>query len=183
MSILIARTAAFTKAGRYVEKGQTVSSDEVDYNADDEKSAFIEAPEGFNSGAVVEISAIAPTGPNPQNPQQVAPDVRQTVSGYEQAGARLVGEVTKPEAVRFEIISDANDTTQADVTEALENADQKDANVSNEGTEGTVKDVATRVETMDAAALDQLFAAENDREQPRKGVLSAIEARRAALTA
>lgn len=177
--ILIARIPSFTKAGRYVERGQPVNAAEVDENSGN----YTDAPDGYDGNAVVEVSAIAPTGPNPQNPQQIAPDVVQTPAGYVQNGAQLVGEVTLPEKQRIEIVGiDKDDDTQAKVQKVLDDADANDQNVSNEGTEGTVKDVSARAETMDAAQLDQLEKAENDREQPRKGVLAAIEARRAALT-
>lgn len=179
--VLIAKADTFTKAGRYVYRGQTLSADEVDFDAEKSKAHLIEAPEGVDGTAVVQVSAIAPTGPNPQNPQQLAPDAVQTPDGYAQAGAKLVGEVTLPEKQRITVVGiDPEDDTQAKVTEALDNAD---ANRPNEGTEGTVADVAARTAEMDAAALDELEARENDREKPRKGVMDAIEARRAALEA
>jgi hypothetical protein len=87
--------------------------------------------------------------------------------------------VTLPEKQRIEVVGiDKEDETQGKVTEALANAE---INQPNEGTEGTVADVAARTSDMDAAALDELEAREKDREKPRKGVLDAIEARRAAL--
>lgn len=117
---------AYTKAGRYVAAGQVASSDEVDFKGKDD-TAFIEAPDGVDGNAVVEISAIAPTGPNPVNPQQIAPDVVQTATGYEQAGATLVGEVTQPEKQRIKVRGiDPKDDTQAKVTEALDEAAARD---------------------------------------------------------
>jgi hypothetical protein len=178
--VLIAKAATFTKAGRYVERGQPISADEIDFDAEKSKDHVIPAPDGVDGTAVVEISAIAPTGPNPQNPQQLPPDGYQTQSGYGQAGAKLVGEVTVPEKQRIEIVGiDKDDDTQAKVTEALDNADN--GNKPNEGTEGTVADVSARAAELDAAGLDELEARENDREKPRKGVLDAIAARRTAL--
>ncbi len=179
--LLIARVDTFTKAGRYVARGSTVRENEVDYDPENSDN-LIEAP-GDGTQAVVEISAIAPTGPNPQNPQQIAPDVVQVSGGYEQAGARLVGEVTLPEKQRIEIVGiDKESTAQADNMQALADADAgADQNVSNAGTEGTVPQVSARVAEMNADQLDQLERAENDREQPRAGVLSAIEKRRASL--
>ncbi len=176
MSKLIAKIPTFTKAGRYVERGQLLDSSEIDY-VEGESDNVIEAPSGVEDVAVVEISAIAPTGPNPQNPQQLPIGAHQTPAGYVQDGARLVGEVTNKAEQRFEII-DREADTQALVTEALENADN---NVDNAGTEGTVADVSARAADLDADGLDQLEKAENDREVPRKGVLSAIEKRRAEL--
>lgn len=177
MALLIATQDTFTKAGRFISRGQPVSSDEVDY--DENSSNLIEAPAGIDHLAVVQVSAIAPTGPNPTAPQQIAPDVVQTTDGYVQAGARLVGEVTLPQEQRIEIVGiDPEDDTQAKVTQAL--ADN-DSNVSNEGTEGTVAEFAARAAKADAAELDRLEAAENDREVPRKGALAAIERARDAL--
>jgi hypothetical protein len=177
--LLIAKADTFTKAGRYVKRGQTLSADEIDFDAEKSKAHVMEAPEGIDGTAVVEVSAIAPTGPNPQLPQQIPTDAVQTPTGYEQAGATLVGEVTLPEKQRIEVVGiDKEDDTQAKVTEALEKAD---ANQPNEGTEGTVADVTARAAELDAAGLDELEARENDREKPRKGVLDAIAARRAAL--
>lgn len=184
---LIARTATFTKTGRYVERGQPLSADEIDYDKETSSAHVVEAPEGVDGTAVVEVSAIAPTGPNPQNPQQLPPDGYQTPAGYGQAGAKLVGEVTLPEKQRIQVVGiDREDDTQAKVTEALEEADtdaQRDANLPNDGTEGTVADVAARAADLDEAGLAELEARENDREKPRKGVLDAIAARRTALEA
>lgn len=118
--LLIARIDAFTKGGKYVARGQVISSDEVDYTKG-ENSAFIPAPSGVDGSAVVEMSAIAPTGPNPQNPQQIPPGTVQTPEGYVQGGARMVGEVTIPAEQRILIVED--DETQALVAEALEKAD------------------------------------------------------------
>ena len=115
--LLIATIDTYTKAGRFVPKGSTVDSAEVDF--DENSTNLIKAPAGVDGLAVVQISAIAPTGPNPQNPQQIAPGTVQTEAGYVQDGARLVGEVTVPEKQRFEVISDADDETQALVTQAI----------------------------------------------------------------
>jgi hypothetical protein len=178
MSKHIATIPTFTKDARYVERGGMIDDTELD---DVESGNVIEAPSGINENAVVEISAIAPSGPNPQNPQQLPIGATQVPGGYAQDGAKLVGEVTKPEKQRIEVVGiDPEDDTQAKVTEALDKAGNQ-GNLSNEGTEGTVADVSARAADMDAAALDDLEARENDREKPRKGVLDAIEARRAAL--
>ncbi len=178
---LIARIDTFTKTGRYLTRGQAISRDAVMDDDGEVGDNYIEAPSGFNENAVVEVSAIAPTGPNPQNPQQIAPDTVQTEAGYVQNGARLIGEVTLPEKQRIEIVGiDKDDDTQAAVTQALEDADADGGrNLSNEGTEGTVADVTSRLKDADEAELDRLEAAENDREVARKGVLSAIERERA----
>lgn len=178
MSKHIATIPTFTKGGRYIERGGLIDDVELD---DTESGNVIDAPSDINENAVVEISAIAPSGPNPQNPQQLPIGGRQVPGGYEQDGAKLVGEVTLPEKQRIEVVGiDKEDDTQAKITEALDKAGNQ-GNLTNEGTEGTVADVSARTADMDAAALDELEARENDREKPRKGVLDAIEARRAAL--
>lgn len=124
MTQLIARIDAFTKSGKFVPRGGLVTTDEVDFDAKDDNGAFIKAPSGLETLAVVEVSAIAPTGPNPQNPQQIASDAMQTVEGYVQGGARLVGEVTVPEKQRIEIVGiGKNDDSQAKIAQALADAD------------------------------------------------------------
>lgn len=119
--MLIATADAFGKNATYIARGQVVSAAEVDWKKGD--PGFIEAPPGVTGNAVVEISAIAPTGPNPRNPQQIAPGTVQTAAGYVQDGAVLVGEVTLPAKQRIVI----KDDTQAKVTEALADADAKAA--------------------------------------------------------
>lgn len=124
--MLIATADAFSKNAVFIAKGQVVSADAVDWKDGD--AGFIAAPDGVTSNAVVEVSAIAPTGPNPTNPQQIAPGVVQTAGGYVDQGATLVGEVTAPVKVRITDRGiDAKDDTQAKVTEALADADAKAA--------------------------------------------------------
>lgn len=123
--LLIATIDTFTKTGKLVPRGTTVSSDEVDY--DKKKSTnLVPAPAGTGEGAI-EVSAIAPTGPNPVNPQQIAPSATQALGGYHDNGAQLVGEVTAPEKVRRAIIVDADDDTEAKLTETLADADAERA--------------------------------------------------------
>ena len=130
--MLLTTQNTVTKAGRFVSKGQPVSADEVDYDAETSTN-LIEAPASLQgTQPIVEISAIAPTGPNPTNPQQIAPDVVQTGVGYEQAGVRLVGDVTKPETQRITIVgidSEKAQNAQADVNEALEKGAEKAAQI------------------------------------------------------
>ena len=130
--MLLTTQDTFTKAGRFVSKGQPISSEEVDF--DENSTNLIEAPKSLQGAQpVVEISAIAPTGPNPLNPQQIAPDVYQTAAGYEQAGVRLVGEVTKPEKQRITIVgidNEAAQNAQADVNEALEKDAEEKSNAA-----------------------------------------------------
>ena len=78
---LIATVDTFTKQGRFVPRGAPLSSDEIDYNK--KKSTNVtEAPSGVADGAAVQVSAIAPTGPNPTAPQQLAPGAVQVGGDY-----------------------------------------------------------------------------------------------------
>ena len=124
--MLIATQDAFSKNATYIARGQVISASEVDWK--DGEPGFIAAPSGVTGNAVVEVSAIAPTGPNPRNPQQIAPGTVQTAAGYVQDGAVMVGEVTVPEKQRITIVGiDKEDDTQAKVQEALAKADAKAA--------------------------------------------------------
>ncbi len=124
--LLIATQDAFSKSATFIPKGSVVSADTVDWKDGD--AGFIVAPDGVTGNAVVEVSAIAPTGPNPQNPQQIAPGTIQTAGGYVQDGAKMVGEVTLPEKQRITIVGiDKEDDTQAKVTEAVAKAAEDDA--------------------------------------------------------
>ncbi len=124
--MLIATADAFDKNANFVAKGEVIGADQVDWK--EGGPGFIAAPSGINANAVVEVSAIAPTGPNPKNPQQIAPGTVQTTGGYVQDGARLVGEVTAPVKVRITDAGiDPDDDTQAKITEAVTKASAKDA--------------------------------------------------------
>ena len=116
--LLIATADAFTKDAVYIAKGQVVPASAVDWKDGD--PGFIAAPSGVDAGAVVEVSAIAPTGPNPKNPQQIAPGTVQTPSGYSDQGATLVGEVTDPVKVRITDAGiDRDSDAQGKITQAL----------------------------------------------------------------
>jgi hypothetical protein len=129
--------------------------------------------------AIVQIAPIAPTGPNPTAPQQIPPDAVQTPGGgYALPGKVLVGEVTLPGDQR-EAQSVGGDENK--VTEMLEKAQAKQVGTMNNDddalVEGTVADVTSGINA--DTDLDQLEAAEKDREKPRAGVLNAIKAERA----
>ncbi len=192
MKTLVARIDTYTKAGRFVPRGGPIREDEIDFV--EGKSDNVVEAEGADQRVAIEMSAIAPTGPNPRNPQQIASDTEQTTEGYVQSGALVVGEVTEPEKVRRAVIVDADDTTQGDVVEAIEEADRKaasdradranradrddddtTANDDDDLVSGTVADVTARIDGADDAELERLRAAEEDREKPRAGVLSAID--------
>lgn len=178
---LLATMDTFTKRGRYVPRGAPVDPDEVDY--EEGKSANLTDYPADAGKGVIEMSAIAPSGPNPTTPQQLAPGTIQTEAGYVDRGVRVIGEVTAPADVRrVEIVED--DNTQAQVEDALaEHATaQGAARVENDDdglVAGTVADVTAGLSDADDAELDRLLAAEQDREKPRKGVVSAIEAEQA----
>jgi hypothetical protein len=135
---------------------------------------------------VVEMSAIGPTGPNPKAPQQVPPDAVQTIAGHEVAGARLVGEVTRPQEERLaeitepskakgtqELVSDKiagienKPTAKAEADALLDDNDDDDLVAGNSA--AVIDSIGPDTD------LDRLEAAEKDREVPRKGVLAAIE--------
>ncbi len=194
MKTLVARIDTYTKAGRFVPRGGAIREDEIDFV--EGKSDNVVEVEGAEQRVAIEMSAIAPTGPNPRNPQQIASDTEQTTEGYVQSGALVVGEVTEPEKVRRAVIVDVDDTTQGDVVEAIEEANRKAAsdradrddranradrdddtaaNDDDDLVSGTVAEVTARIDGADDAELERLRAAEEDREKPRAGVLSAID--------
>lgn len=82
--------------------------------------------------AVVEMSALSPTGPNPTTPQQIPPDALQTAGGgYARAGATLVSEVTQDDDQRFadrQAEKDGKDT-EGQMAEALREAREETARV------------------------------------------------------
>jgi hypothetical protein len=121
---LVATIDTFTKAGRYVPRGGVLSADEIDYKKGHSRN--VTEVSGLGAQPVVEVSAIAPTGPNPQNPQQLSPTGAQSTEGYVDNGARLVGETTLPEKVRrVHVVED--DATQSQISEALVDADAERA--------------------------------------------------------
>lgn len=175
---VLAKTDSFVN-DRFVPAGFIVEvSDDLQISGNFEKVEGAGQPVD-----VIQMSAIAPTGPNPTAPQQIAPDHIQSVEGYVKPGARIVGEVTLPAEQRIEIVGlDSNTGTEAEADEALvkvranggQNGD--DALVA-----GTVKELESTIATADEDELDRLEAAEQDREKPRLGVQSAIDKRREEL--
>lgn len=145
--------------------------------------------------AVVEMAAISPTGPNPTAPQQIPPNaVQGPGGGYMIPGKRLVGEVTNPaedridnanlrdadhEAANTEALAEVMDTPNpgAAATTAVAGAGTAGTENSDDAlVDGTVAEVTANLGTKTDAELAQMRAAEVDREQPRKGVLKAIDA-------
>lgn len=129
----IATMPTFTKTGKLVERGAVLSEDELVAKVDpadaeaeaahNEYEGFVEAPSGVEAKAVVQISSIAPTGPNPTAPQQLPPGAAQTVDGYAINGAVLVGEVTKADADRAETLEAVEGGDQTLITDALAEAE------------------------------------------------------------
>lgn len=98
----------------------TLDSDKVGDNPKHVAEIDGNAPVPVN----VQIAAVAPSGPNPVNPQQIPPDAQQTIRGYEQPGARLVGEVTNDAKIRIEAaeLLDDGDDSQGQIVEQLAEA-------------------------------------------------------------
>lgn len=158
---------------RLVPRGQPVQfADNIDLSGDHN---LVDIPSDFTP-AVVEVAAIGPTGPNPTQPQQLPHDAVQTTDGYAIPGARLVGEVTLPQETRIDAagIGDGN-TAQADVAALMDTAGNSD-NGDDALVAGTVSEVTADLGGKTDEELTSLRAAEIDREKPRKGVISAIDA-------
>jgi hypothetical protein len=157
-----------------------------DYEVKD-SDRHLEKYDGATVLPVVQVAPVAPTGPNPTAPQQIAPDARQTIAGYEQPGAKLVGEVTAPEEERIaNALLDDDDAVgvQGEIVQALADAGKNQAEAAKRERDGNDDDalvagtVAAITATLGDKTEDELrlmAAAENDREQPRSGVLKAID--------
>lgn len=154
---------------------------------------------------VVEISAIAPTGPNPTVPQQLPPDAVQLPGGgYGRTGAVLTAERTLPEEERRAGLTDPGDDAEGKYLEKLQEAEAETARLKAEiarlqnGAEqpsskpegnadddlvaGNVADIVADLGGKTDEELEALRAAEMDREKPRKGVLSGIKDEQAKRT-
>lgn len=131
--------------------------------------------------AVVQNAAIAPTGPNPTAPQQIGPDTIQTVAGYAKPGAVVVGEVTQVEKERMAPIEAGGNEAEnlKKIAAAKAQATQAGTSTQNDDdalVDGTVAEITADLGGKTDEQLGELRAAEVDREKPRKGVLSAIDA-------
>jgi hypothetical protein len=172
--------------GAYHPRGSVVSIDDADVKDGQRNLIAIEGE--IADPPAVQVAPVAPTGPNPTAPQQIPPDATQTIRGYEQPGARLVGEVTVPEKDRIEAaqLLDDGDTTQQELVEKLPPVESRAAVAQRQArgsaqnnddalVDGTVAEVTSDLGNKTDAELEQLRAAEQDREQPRTGVLKAID--------
>jgi hypothetical protein len=176
--------------GAYHPRGSVVSIDDADVK--DGQRNLIAIQGEIADPPAVQVAPVAPTGPNPTAPQQIPPDATQTIRGYEQPGARLVGEVTVPEKDRIEAaqLLDDGDSTQQELVEKLPPVESRAAvaqrttrsrtaetgqNDDDALVDGTVDEVTADLGSKSDEELDQLRAAERDREKPRAGVLKAID--------
>lgn len=135
--------------------------------------------------AVVEIAAIAPTGPNPRVPQQLPPNAVQGPGGeYLVPGKVLRGEVTDPQEDRITAMGMRDPTLEDKVNDAIGDIMQTAPTGAAPGTEvpaaatsteGTVAEVTADLGTKTDDQLRDLRAAE-EAGQNRKGVISAIDA-------
>lgn len=178
---LVAKLAlkdSFDATATFVHAGQIGTFDTELLNGDEEHLQDV----GSFQPAVVQISPIAPTGPNPTAPQQIPHDAVQTAGGgYAIPGKVLVGEVTVAGEQRAAQV-DGGDENK--VSEMLAKAAAKTVGSSTEDADlagGTVADITSSINA--DTDLDALEAAEKDRETPRKGVLDAIKAERTAREA
>lgn len=191
--------ASFDATGKYVPEGQIGSFDPELLSG--KEPHLHDVPS--QPMPVVEMSAIAPTGPNPVIPQQIPPDaVQMPGGGYGRPGVILTGERTLPEEQRREGLVEEGDTAEGDYAEKLREAQEETARLRAEIArlqsgvpqagptgddndalvEGNVKDIVAELGGKDDAELEALRAAEMDRERPRKGVLDGIKAEQAKRT-
>jgi hypothetical protein len=107
---------SFDARGVFVPKGHIGTFDEALLNGDE---AHIHEVGDFQP-AMVEMAAIAPTGPNPKTPQQIPSDAQQDSAGtYALPGKTLVAEVTDKVEDRIEVPGLRDPENEAKVTETL----------------------------------------------------------------
>ena len=182
--------------GVFVPAGQIASYDEAELSG---KEAHIHDPSGLPL-AVVEMAPIAPTGPNPTAPQQIAPDTIQGAGGaYLKPGGTVVAQATRPQEERLAGRTEEGDNAEGDVVEALRKANEETArlraelasqaagrepaattNDDDELVSGTVADITGSLGEKSDEEIEAIRAAELDRQKPRAGVLNAIKAELAA---
>jgi hypothetical protein len=129
----------------------------------------------LGADAMVEMSAVAPTGPNPTMPQQIPTDAVQGSGGqYQIPGKTLVGEVTNPQEERIDDRNLRDADHEAKVSDALADIMDKPPEAAAKNGNGTVADATAN---LGAKTDDQLEAqlADEKAGANRKGVVSAIE--------
>lgn len=162
---------SFDARGVLVPAGHIAVFDEDRLNGEEEHIKDV----GDFQPARVEVSAIAPTGPNPVIPQQVPPDAIQDPGGlYSLPGKTLVAEVTKPAEVRIDQAGlgdpDAEPKVDAMLGDIMDSAASATPAV-----DGTVADVTANLGTQTDEQLRATLAAEKDGKN-RKGVVDAVQA-------
>lgn len=178
---------SFDAQGVLVPAGHIGTFDDARINGEEEHLHDV----GDFQPARVQISPIAPTGPNPTMPQQIPTDAVQGPGGsYLTPGKVLVAEVTQPQEQRIDGagLADAdaeNEATQT-INDIMGQAGGRGATTGNADdalVAGTVADVTADLGTKTDDELRAIRAAENDREKPRAGVLTAVDAELAARAA
>lgn len=205
---------AFDAAAKFVPAGHIGTFD--DDKIDPKKDLHLVDPKELPETAMVQIAAIAPTGPNPTMPQQKPADaVQGPGGGYFTPGKQLVAEVTHPQEIRIDRARLNDPDLENEVTEALRavaekrgvpftdirgavslgvdnTADAVARKASGEGegaegdaklVDGTVKEITADLGGKTDGQLGAMLAAENAREKPRAGVVSAIEQEQASRKA
>jgi hypothetical protein len=188
---------SFDATGKYVPEGHLGTFD--DEKITDTDKHLVDPGELPGDTPMVQIAAIAPTGPNPTVPQQLPPDAVQAPGGgYVVPGKQLVGEVTRRQEERIDQAGLGNPEIEAEVSEALRKIAEKhgismatlglgatapvapaDAILENNNdalVNGTVPQVTADLGTKTDDQLNAMLAAEKDREKPRAGVTNAIQA-------
>jgi len=197
----VALVNSFDATGKYVPEGHIGTFDEDKIT---EKDKQLVDPGELPGTAIVQIAAIAPTGPNPQQPQQLPPDaVQGPGGGYMIPGKQLVGEVTRTQEERIDQAGLGDKDLEAEVSEALRKiAEERGISMAEVGVtalsatsgadavaqqvraennddalvSGTVTEVTADLGTKTDDQLNAMLAAEKDREKPRVGVTNAIQA-------
>jgi hypothetical protein len=132
--------------------------------------------------ARVEISPIAPTGPNPKIPQQLPPDAVQGPGGqYVSPGKELVAEVTDPQESRIDDAGLRDPDAEGKVDDQLKDLMASEPEVAASAS-GTVAEVTADLGTKTDEQLAQIKADE-EAGKNRKGVLDAVDAELAAREA
>lgn len=133
--------------------------------------------------ARVEISPIAPTGPNPKIPQQLPPDAVQGPGGqYVSPGKELVAEVTDPQESRIDDAGLRDPDAEGKVDDTLSDLMGSEPNAPAAAASGTVAEITADLGTKTDEQLAQIKADE-EAGKNRKGVLDAVDAELAAREA
>ena len=192
----VALETSFDATGKLVPAGHLGTFDEA--LIDPEKDQHLVDPSELPPTAMVQIAAIAPTGPNPQAPQQLPPGaVQGPGGGYFTPGKQLVGEVTRTAEDRIDNAGLADPDLETEVTEALaaiaekrglsvsdvqlagmgiSNAGRTTSTASSDASvDGTVADVTADLGGKTDEQLNAMLAAEKDGKN-RTGVTNAIQA-------